>query len=874
MEKLTFWMTLVTVFANIPTSEHKRCVKGPLTDKLQMHCFGGFAYKCNNTDLRKVPEIFPHYNSSSKMCLLDLSHNELMKLQNYSFVQAHDVLALYLNDNKIRFIDSDAFSNLTKLEYINLTSNFLQLSESFGEGVFKPLINLHYINLKDNPIYSYRGLQKLLQPLKQLHSLFISGCYNCTFEKGFEMLKNLRTLSLSGTRPDNCDIKVILNDTFSYVPQIKTVYLTSCNINAVESGALKPLRRIRKVDISYNENLHFSGMQNVIEGLRNSPVTTLHFDRIYEFYDRGTALKMTNIEPIRYLKNLTYLRMDLNKIEVIEDEVFDIIPNKTTHIVLSGNRLTWGRYVKHLTKLKQVEYLDISRQHLNYDPFLHQHYEQMSAWLDPVNYRNFTEQRLASTNSNVFEFNQTCLDCLQYCRLNKLTCVCIPPKLKQLIWKMSFLRFKVRNFRVCPPSSLKMIDVSFNLILEWTGPVLGLENLRELNLAENYCKQMDPDFFANFNNLQKLNISSNFLGPILDPTNPDAGKYFKKLTKLENLDLSETRISTLPMNLFENLRELKYLNMSRNMLYHWNSTLKTNCLRYVGLSDNRINTIPENFRDYLDKLSELSKDESCGRKSAVDLDLTGNPIQCNCESKPFLEWLTNTRVSFKFSETDYCYLNGHKVQLNDKDNIRAFITHLDRECFPFISVIVSSSICVISSVLIFLTYRNRWKLRHLYYSNRTKRHNHQGYNRLFECDAFVSYSKSEALFIKNTLVPALEGEPNFLRVWVADRDSQAGASVAENITHAVNNCKKSVLILSKNYFHESWCNYEMNMARVESIESKRKLLIIVLYNDVLVKDIPLDYLRFLNSVHSIDFPSHTQDINTFWTALVEAIKTE
>lgn len=123
------------------------------------------------------------------------------------------------------------------------------------------------------------------------------------------------------------------------------------------------------------------------------------------------------------------------------------------------------------------------------------------------------------------------------------------------------------------------------------------------------------------------------------------------------------------------------------------------------------------------------------------------------------------------------------------------------------------------------------------------------------------------------MVPCLEDDHN-LKVWVADRDAQAGASIAENLTHAIYSSKKSILLLSRRYFKEGWCNYEMNMARVESIESQRKLIIIVLYEDISAKDMPLDYLRLLKTVRSIEYPSHPQDLDTFWASLAEAIKEE
>ena len=179
---------------------------------------------------------------------------------------------------------------------------------------------------------------------------------------------------------------------------------------------------------------------------------------------------------------------------------------------------------------------------------------------------------------------------------------------------------------------------------------------------------------------------------------------------------------------------------------------------------------------------------------------------------------------------------------------------------------------VLGIVLCVSIYRNRWKLRYWYYKKR-HRHNNVGYDRLFENDAFISYASSEGRFIKQFLVLAVEAvEKNHgVKVWVADRDSLAGVSIAENFAYAIGSSRKTVLILSRRYFKEGWCDYEMNLARMEAIETHRKLMIIVLFEDMAVKEIPPAYQRLLKSEESFEYPTDPQYIETFWEALCSAI---
>ena len=843
-------------------------------------CKDGYAIRCENSGLKHIPKSLPRYPNSSKPCLLDLSQNYLKEIQNNAFVTVQEIKVLFIYKNNISWIDSHAFANLTKLKILNLSSNALHYPESFGKGVFNSLTNLTYINLKNNSIHSYEGLQDLLKPLYKLESLYLSGCVNCTFSKGFENFKRLKNVSLSGVACTCCKISTVPANMFTYLPHVRNVFMSNCQIKTVEKMAFARLKNIKRLDISYNDELGFRGMRDVLDGLVNSSIIQLNFNHIHEQYEMGLMLKYEHMKPIQYLKNLEVLLMDLNKIEIVEGNVFELIPNATKFIALSGNRLTKGKYVANLTKLEHVEELDLSYQHLDYDPFYQDHYEPepkqgVHLQLDSASIRRARSTRfekgLVSYSASAL-VSQDCLKCLADCKQKDITCVCVPPKLKYLKYRKSFVYFHVGRFGVCSPLSLERLDLSFNLIMNWTGPVFGLGKLKRLNLEENFCYAMSPSFFDNLFGLTYLNVSYNFLGQILKPNGVDDGRHFKNLTRLQDFDLSENRIKALPENVFLNLVSIKQLNLSRNMLGRWNSTLKANCLEILDLSGNKLDTLPESLRDYLDDIEKESTRALCYKTKKVKVILDGNPFHCNCDTRPFLRWLSTTSVDVKMSYNDECLMqDGSRLPLKE-GVIPDLVARLDRECFPIVSIALSVSAFVVGAAMCIVVYRYRWKLRHWYYSKR-KRHRHRGYDRLFERDAFISYASTDGRFIKRFLIPALEEERG-LKVWVADRDSVPGLSIAENLAHAINFSKKTVLLLSRRYFKEGWCDYEMNLARIESIESQRKLFIMVLFDDITPNEIPLDCLRLLQSEESIEYPTNPQDHSTFWDSLCDSIKSE
>jgi Leucine-rich repeat (LRR) protein len=107
---------------------------------------------------------------------------------------------------------------------------------------------------------------------------------------------------------------------------------------------------------------------------------------------------------------------------------------------------------------------------------------------------------------------------------------------------------------------LTVLELQHNKIMELTIS----ENVKFLNVANNKINQ-DSDLF-HMENLVKLDLSNNFLGPLNIST-------FSKLTKLEVLNLKGTNISDIQFGTFSHQHSLKVLNISDNSLgqldLHW-----------------------------------------------------------------------------------------------------------------------------------------------------------------------------------------------------------------------------------------------------------------------------------------------------------------
>jgi Leucine-rich repeat (LRR) protein len=645
------------------------------------------------------------------------------------------------------------------------------------------------------------------------------------------------------------------------VPNVKYIWLSSCHIETIDANAFSHFQGLELLDISYNEKLNFKGMNNALYGLRdNSTLRVLNVNRIHTLWETGIELKSEHMEHLKTLKGLETLHMDLNKIEVFEDKILNesMLPRTLRFFTLSGNRLSYGKYVHNLHLATNITELDISRQHINYDPYFHEHFEPASV-----------ESRMSATA-------ESCGECPEPI-FEKASVICLPPDIRSLRWRKSFVNFHVREpLCIYGATNLRQLDLSFNIITKWVMPIGGLQNVTHLDLSENYCDEANPKFFSLFNSMTHLNLSGNFLGHSLSSERKigNASRMFDGMPHLTVLDLSNNKIAHLPKDIFMALNNLTNLNLSGNVLEQWNSTFnRTTCLKHLDLSGNKLATLPPFLTEFLDTLSAGESNSS----DTVLLDLGGNPWDCTCQSLPFLRWTLKTNVRWNLKNTDECRADGNRYSFTNKKDIQIITQMLetdvcgDRNNYSWIISLISSTGTAFLSMLICgLVYRSRWKIRYIYYS-RNRRYIHEGYDHLFENDAFVSYAKGNASFIKTSMVPSLEQQHD-LRLWVADRNSLAGNSIAENITHAIYNSRKVVLLVDKAYLKDKWCDYEMNMALMESVETKRKVLIIVLYEIMPMEDLPLSILKLLQSERSLEYPHHEQDVHTFWMELAEEIR--
>ncbi|VDN08264.1 unnamed protein product [Thelazia callipaeda] len=241
-------------------------------------------------------------------------------------------------------------------------------------------------------------------------------------------------------------------------------------------------------------------------------------------------------------------------------------------------------------------------------------------------------------------------------------------------------------------NQLKWLDLSNNRLFAMAEHVFDdVPALQSLDLSKNNFTTFSPDTFVSMtalthldlssnslvspsftglSNLQYLNISNNLLHQVI-PTN------YRTLNSLIELDLSYNRMMELSTSSFDGLYSLQILQITHQPYLH---SIKLNAfsglanLRILNLSScDVLEKIDENAFEYDDKIEVLDM-SNCRLKRIPSklvqwtrlksLNLSGNPLHCDCEMLSFLPKLLE-----KLSINATCYtppwlFNKNIIQLS------------------------------------------------------------------------------------------------------------------------------------------------------------------------------------------------------------------
>ena len=787
-----------------------------------------------------------------KVTEIDLSNNKLNIFPNRSRLP-YRLRYLDVSGNPIQGISSDSLRNLSQLEHLDLSRCESEFSETILTGdTFKDLKNLRYLDIKYPHKSGAYYPEKALLELSSLETLRLSG-KSRGFSSVFSKLTKLQKLDTSGNG-GFCDFDVLPVDFFKNISQISILDISKCNLKNLLLGTFSGLRRLQDLNISQNEELSFSIMENLTEDLTSTKIERLRIQKIHCTFGVGTQLFRHDMNHLKYTK-LKELYLDHNRLELVESGVLANLPKTLKYIKVSSNRLTFGWYALEVWFLTNIRTIDMSDQFLSSNP------SDLFPLCDDT--RNKRRSNCSITISeHIGDKNPVLLSHLQI-DIN----FSLPEHLENVFFNKC--RLVYYHIRTLNPgrNQIKRIYAQDNSLYEWIGPIYGAYLVEYVDLSNNFCQNISTSFFDTFTNLKVLKINKNILGFSLQADSE--GLSFKNLRNLTYLDISSNRILHLPRLIFKSMSSLHFLNLRNNLLTYF--SIKINHmedLKHLDLAYNHLTELESDTMNHFNRKSTQRK---------ITVDLTGNPIRCECENIEFVRWIVSTKVKVKF---DFCvskYDNTGKVY---KQNFRDFVPHLEKYCRSYTAVLVISAAFIVLFVTVIICaiiYRYRWKIRYLFYM---AKNNYFGYKQMqeanetdYEYDAFISYADEDRWFAFHTIREKIE-EGTDLRLCFHNRDFLPGLEIAENITNAVHSSRKTICVISNNYLKSYWCIYEINIARMESIYSRNNenVLFLVLFENNIVHHLPMTIMDLIGQQTYIEYPNDPLGDVVFWENLRKAIE--
>ncbi|XP_071121921.1 toll-like receptor 4 [Mytilus edulis] len=808
---------------------------------------GNIIADCSGKDLLRIPKL-PHNLQN-----LFIQNNNISRIEDGIFEDSSLLKTLDLSFNRISHLRKNSFKGLQNLISLNLSNNDLKYeNKSFEISAFYFLENLKSLNLKGNVNTSFVPDLWKLRSLELLSIDYVAYKIAILDEK-FSNLKKLTGIDLSGIT-GNCKMTILSEKTFLFLPQISHLNLSKCKIQHIFKGTFKILRNISELDVSLNTCLRFETLENITTDLQYSAVKILKVNNIHSIFGMPTVLKTSQIWN---LKNTSLVRFEAagNRIQRIESGTVRYFPQSLTSADVGDNIFSFGEYVLELKDLP-ITSLEFSDNFTPHDVF--------DSYVEECPLREETVTINSINNLYFYE-----LPFFEKWK-KKSGCFPVPGKLKKVLLRSNYLQYEIHNLCFMK-NELNYLSLSDNVLHTWTGPVTNIRKLTDLDLSANFCSNISKTFFSpDFINVRCLLLQNNLLGLVL-PTDVD-GEIFRNLYNVEYINLSKNKIANIPNLLFKEQHNLERLDLSENMIDDINFQIShMRKLMFLNVRNNRISTLSQYAMNELDSVAKENNN--------LTIDLSGNNLVCNCDSLSFVKWIVNTPTNFHLLEKYECKTS--KKSISFFRNPREVYETIQKECMSYEGLIVGVTTGILMFIFILcggIVYRYRWKLRYLYYMVKVKWHDpeHKSDNkdeRLYMYDAFVSYANEDDTFVHHKLLNNLEKNGG-IQLCLHKRNFLPGNDIATNITSAIHNSRKTIVIMSANYLASYWCMFEFNMAKMESIYERNceNILFLVFYEQMSACDLPLRILELVHCQSYIEYPNDEYGDVVFWEQLQKAIK--
>lgn len=233
------------------------------------------------------------------------SENDVVAFPKLLFTTFRNLEIVEAGYMELKRIEPGTISNCALLESLTINGNKLQRLEN---GVFRGCGSLKTFSVNYNEISEIGD--DVFADTPNLENLDISGnLLRILPDNGFKHLNNLRVINLSGSRV--LDLPLCF---FHSMQNIERISLNNNKIQHIQSGTFTILPKLR----------HLGLIANLISQIDSETFPSLISEILLD--DNEIEVLNTNIFTQGIRKNLSYFRLQNNKINAIEPTFFDEMP--------------------------------------------------------------------------------------------------------------------------------------------------------------------------------------------------------------------------------------------------------------------------------------------------------------------------------------------------------------------------------------------------------------------------------------------------------------------------------------------------------------------------------------------------------------------
>ncbi|XP_055589039.1 toll-like receptor 13, partial [Uranotaenia lowii] len=586
------------------------------------------------------------FGSVTRIGTIDLARNRIKKVDYQMFFQLNYAEIINLAENEIIEIQKDAFKDLY-LTHINISYNRLETIEPKS---FINCANMTVLDLSHNLIKSIP------------RTAFDETTYASEWILTHNLLTNMSQIPLAnmtGLRVLNVSFNNIVEipkNTFPKLYELHTIDMSNNNISFIYNAVFQNLLSMRNLNLSYN------ALEKIGPSMFGTLPTLLDLDMSHNSLKDITRGALAKISGVRFL-NMAYNKLErifqipisLNRLDLAHNEINEI-PDKTwpTMNALLYLDLSFNKLQNNLPRGSFAGLLTLQTLNLESNGITEIPRDSLSD-LGTVQYLHLRDNNITVLPKAAFG-NLPILFQVELMN-NGLTNVsekAFEGLLQLLTLNMSDNAIShIPNDAFYGLVSLRKLDISRNLITSIDNKTNGLLDaclsleeidlshnrfsfvtkktfpsdpyvpyrLRKINLSYNTMSIITNDLKVGTKTVQHLNMSHNNIKEI-------RRGVLGNLTSLLTLDLSHNELVKLEGDVFRMAENFSELIVHHNRI--WNASYE-NLLRLSNLTllDLRENEIRNFDNELVVKMKSTN----------LSVLFEGNPLQCDCYSRPLYNYL-------------------------------------------------------------------------------------------------------------------------------------------------------------------------------------------------------------------------------------------